>query len=207
MRLCDRLTIGVVVVLMLSGCGRSPRGGTGDGVCDLNAPECPDGQVCNAVVEGDARCATPVVILGTVQDFATSTPIEGALVQAVDVNGAAVGTSGATDSTGAFTLTVPAVRDGDGNPVEGIYTLRVQAASYQEFPTAIRPALPLDATTSQLDENNWVIQNALTTVGLIALPGDTSNLGSISGMVHAESNAGILMIAEGGGVALTGFSD
>jgi len=150
---------------------------------------------------------TPVLIQGTVLDLATGIGIEGALVQAVDVNGAALGTSAATDAEGAYTLTVPALRDEDGTPVDGSFTLRVQAAGYQEFPTAIRPALPLDATTAQTTDDGWVIENPLTTVGLIALLGDTSQLGSIAGDLDSDPNAGILVIAETGAAAYTGFSD
>jgi len=207
MRRFSRRLVAVLAAIAVTGCGSRPTEQTDDGTCDLAAPECPEGMVCNAVLDGDPRCATPVVIRGIVQDLADGTPVIGALVQAVDVNGAAVGTSGETDESGAYTLTVPVLRDENGDPVEGTFTLRVQAATYQEFPTAIRPALPLDATTAQAGEADWVIENALTTVGLIALPGDTSNLGSISGAVQAESNAGILMVAEGGGTAFTGFSD
>lgn len=195
-----------VLTVVASCARRGPRDGPDD-TCDLAAPECSDGRVCDAVRDGDPRCVTPVLIQGTVLDLATGIGIEGALVQAVDVNGAALGTSAATDAEGAYTLTVPALRDEDGTPVDGSFTLRVQAAGYQEFPTAIRPALPLDATTAQTTDDGWVIENPLTTVGLIALLGDTSQLGSIAGDLDSDPNAGILVIAETGAAAYTGFSD
>jgi hypothetical protein len=134
-------------------------------------------------------------------------PIEAALIQAVDINGAAVGTAGVSAADGAYEIMVPAMRDENGNPLQAIYTLRVQAADYVEFPTGIRPALPLDAATASAAEDRWVIENSLTTVALVPLPGDTSNLGSISGLINAEPHAGVLVVAEGGGAALTGFSD
>ncbi|MHC4067191.1 MAG: collagen binding domain-containing protein, partial [Planctomycetota bacterium] len=189
------------------GGGGGGRGRDGTGACDPLASACAEDLVCDALVSGEARCVTPLLIRGLVLDALDDSPIEGALVQAVDANGAAVGTSGATDAAGVFTLTVPAIRDEDGTPVEGSYTLRAQAADYQEFPTAIRPALPLDADTAAAEESGWVIDNPLTTVKLIPLPGDTSALGSISGIVQAERNAGLLVVAEGAGAALTGFSD
>ncbi len=195
-------------LVALAGCAGGTGGGRGDeDTCDPDAPECSEGLVCEAVLDGEARCVMPVLILGQVLDLSDESPVEGALVQAVDINGAAVGEWAATDVEGAFTLTVPALRDTEGNPLEGIYTLRVQAADYQEFPTAIRPALPLDAGAAESGEDGWVIENALTTVGLIALPGDTSNLGSISGTIQAESNTGILVVAEGPNQSLIGFSD
>lgn len=192
-----------------SGGGGGGGGGSGDGTgtCDPQAPTCAEGLVCDVLVSGEARCVSPLLIRGMVLDAINENPIAGALVQAVDANGAAVGTSAATDADGTFTLTVLAVRDEDDTPVEGSYTLRAQAAGFQEFPTAIRPALPLDADTAAMEENNWVIENPLTTVKLIPLPGDTSDLGSISGTIQAERNAGVLVVAEGGGAALTGFSD
>ncbi len=208
MRLISHSVVSTFSFILLCGCGSGGRGGqSDDGTCDPAAPGCAAGLVCNAVINGDARCAAPVAIRGTVLELAVDTPIEGALVQAVDVNGAAVGTSGATDSDGSFALTVPAIRNVDGDPVEGTYTLRAAAAGYQAFPTAIRPALPLDATTAEATEDGWILENSLTTVGLIALPGGTSGLGSISGTVGSEVNAGILIVAKGGDAAYTGFSD
>lgn len=199
-----------ILFVCIGGCAPRTTGPRdGDGTCDPDAPECGDGLVCAAVVGADARCLAPVIIRGHVLALVDDGPIAGALVQAVDVNGAAVGTTAATDADGAYELTVPAVRGDEGEPLEGVYTLRVQAAGFQEFPTAIRPALPLDATTAVIseDEDPWVIENALTTVKLIALPGDTSTLGSISGSIEAEKNAGILVVAETTDGALTGFSD
>jgi len=179
----------------------------GDGSCDPLAADCEDGLVCDPALVGDPVCVLPVMIRGIVEQLSDQSPIEGALVQAVDVNGAAVGTSGVTDSGGQYTLTVPAVRDEEGSPVDGVYTLRVQAAGYQEFPTAIRPALPLDASAAEEGDEGWVIENPLTTVGLLVLPGDLSQLGSISGEILADAFAGILVVAEGGDGAYVGFSD
>lgn len=190
----------------LPGCATSPPGGDGT-TCDPAAPECSDGLICEATSEGIARCFLALTIRGVVLDATSEDPIAGALVQAVDVNGAAVGTSAATGDEGGFTLTVPAIRNVDGAPVEGTYTLRAQAAAYQAFPTAIRPALPLDATTAALEESGWVVENALTTVALLPLPGDTSTLGTISGQVEGERNGGILIVAEDAASGFIGFSD
>lgn len=206
MRSCSIAVVILLAPTFLTGCGGGPRGGD-DGTCDLAEPICPEGLVCSAVLEGEPRCGAPLKIRGIVVDATDDLPIVGALVQAVDVNGAAVGTSDETDEQGTFTLIVPAVRDADGVPVEGSYTLRAQAAGYQAFPSAIRPALPLDATTAVLEDGTWVVENALTTIKLLPLPGDTSTLGSISGMINAERHAGILVVAEGASGAAVGFSD
>lgn len=205
MRLFSSATIALCALTVLAGCGGGP--GSTNGTCELTSPVCPSGFVCNAVLDGEARCVTPLRIRGIVVDATDDEPIANALVQAVDVNGAAVGTSATTDEVGEFILTVPAVRDSDGAPLEGSYTLRAQALGYQVFPTAIRPALPLDASTAAQEDEGWVIENSLTTVKLLPLPGDTSTLGSISGTIQAMPSAGILVVAESAAGGFTGFSD
>lgn len=201
-----RCRIAIALIgLVAAGCGMPGRGK--NGTCEPGTSSCDQGWVCDAVLDGEPRCVLPLTIRGVVLDLADQSLIEGALVQAVDINGAAVGTSGESNADGAYELTVPAVRHEEGAPVDGIYTLRVQAAAYQEFPTSIRPALPLDATTAEAGDEAWVIENALTTVGLIHLPGDTADLGAISGQIVAENNAGVLVVAEGADTAFTGFSD
>ena len=189
------------------GCATRPPDDS-DNTCDPAAPDCTDNLVCNALVSGISECVAPVVVVGQVLDATDDAPIEGALVQAVDVNGAVVAPSAETDADGSFTLTVPVIRDEDGAPREGSFTLRSQAAAYQAFPSPIRPALPIDGSTAAFsEEDDWVIENALTTIKLIPLPGDTSALGSISGTIEAESNSGILVVAESNGTGFTGFSD
>ena len=212
MKSTGTITAAALALAFAAGCGGGARTGSGDtNDCDLAQPECDDGLVCAAVLDGDPRCVGPVTIHGLVIDIATDEPIGDARVQAVDVNGAAVGTSATTDSDGTYTITVPVLRDADDAPIDGTFTLRVQAAAYQEFPTPIRPALPLDAATATAneteDEGGWVIDNPLTTVKLISLPNDGSDLGSITGAVLAEPAAGVLVIAEGSSGAFTGFSD
>ncbi len=198
------LAAAVGAIVLLAGCDLF---NTGDGTCDPDAPACGEGSMCQRFGSGEFRCAAPVHVRGHVLDLADDSPIAGARVQAVDVNGAAVGTTGVTDEEGAYSLDVPALRDEDGNPVGGSYTLQVQAMAFQEFPTPIRPALPIDVSTAAQEEADWVVENSLTTVKLIALPGDTSGLGSISGAILAEKHGGVLVVAEGAGAAVTGFSD
>lgn len=199
-------------VLSVVGCNNQPP--VDDGSCDPVAPACEDGLVCDPIGNDEFRCSEPVVIIGMVIDIATEEPIEGALVQAVDINGAAIGTSGETDAEGRYEITVPVLRDEEGNPLEGVFTLRSQAAGYQEFPTALRPALPIDAASAEPADSNdetetaiWRIENTLTTIGLLALVGDVSQLGSITGTIEAERNAGLLVVAEGTSGVFVGFSD
>jgi hypothetical protein len=193
----------VAALLFFSGCGEEGN----EGECDLLAPDCAAGLVCDPVTGGKPLCVRPLIIRGEVIDATDDSGISGALVQAADPNGAATGTSTETGSDGSFSITVPATRDGDGAPVQGSYTLRVQAAGYQRFPTAIRPALPLDAASAAEEEGAWVIENAITTVALLPLPGDTSGLGSISGTITAGEAGGILVVAETATEGFTGYSD
>jgi hypothetical protein len=175
----------------LTGCPARPAD---DNFCDRSNPDCAEGLVCEAVLDGRAICAHPVNITGYVLDLADDAAIAGARVQAVDPNGAAVGTSAITAEDGSYTLQVPAVRNLDGTPVEGQYTLRSQAQSFQEFPTALRPALPLEVDIAVASpESGWTIESPQTTMKLIGLPGDTSTLGSIAGTVRAELTARVNM--------------
>jgi len=199
--------IALLILMVAGGCPPRSNNQGNDNTCDPAASECGEGLVCEAFEDGEPQCVGPVLIRGTVIDLAAGTPIEGALVQAVDVNGAAVGASGVSDADGRYELTVPVLRDADGLPLEGSFTLRVQAADYQEFPTAIRPALPLDPSSAVADEQSFVIENTLTTVGLIELPGDTSQLGSIAGTIDSEVKAGVLVVASNATSSYVGFSD
>ncbi|UCD83684.1 MAG: carboxypeptidase regulatory-like domain-containing protein [Deltaproteobacteria bacterium] len=190
-------------ILLLVGCG---NGGGGDSGCTADS-DCAGGQICEVVQGGTAKCFFPLEIRGIVEDIIDDEPIGGSLVQAADPNGAALGTSAKTGIDGRFTLTVPATRDSSGKPVAGDYTLRAQASGYQIFPSAVRPALPLAAETAVQDGDRWAIDNALTTIKLLPL-GDTSGLGSISGSILTEQNAGILVVAEGPTTTgYPGFSD
>lgn len=192
-------------LLLLAGCRNG--GSNNDGTCDPAAPECGEGLVCEASTDGISRCIAPVTIVGIVLALADDAPIAGAIVQAADINGAAIGTTGVSVEDGSYVLTVPATRDENGTPIDGVFTLRVAAQGFQEFPTAIRPALPLEVSTATLGDVGWVLENSLTTVGLIALPGDISLLGLIVGSISAQDPAGILVVAEGAGDTLVGFSD
>ncbi len=203
MRSRTLIITGLLCAALAAGCGN----GGNKGECDLAAPDCASGLVCEAHPDGQARCVAPLVIRGRVLDALDDGAVEGALVQAVDVNGAATGTSDQTDSDGRYELTVPVPRDEEGLPAEGTWTLRVQARGYEPFPSALRPALPLDATGASESDHAWMIDNATTIVKLLPLPGGGDGLGSISGTILAEQHAGVLVVAEGGGEGLIGFSD
>lgn len=195
---------------MVAGCNTRPANQNDDGTCDPLEPSCEAGLVCALFDDGMHRCATTVVLRGVVVSIVDDMPIADALVQAIDVNGAPVGAAVRTDESGAFELAVPAGRDEMGVPIEGSYTLRAQAAGYQSFPTALRPALPIDAGAAVLSEegeSSYVIESSLTTIKLIALPGDSSQLATISGHVETGTELGVLVIAEGVDATYSGLAD
>ena len=196
--------LSLFAILAMASCGDD---GDAPGVCDPAAPECGDGMVCAAVQNGEPHCFLPVVIRGIVLDATDDSAVAGALVQATDVNSAPVGTSVATGGDGRFSLAVPAVRELDGTPVSLPVSLQVQAAGYQNFPTALRPAIPFDAAVALAGDDGWVVETAVTTVMLLPLPGDTSALGVIAGSVDAPLCAGVLVVAEAGGAGWSGLSN
>jgi hypothetical protein len=197
-------TLMIVTGLLLAGCGSDDN----KGECDLANPRCDDGLVCEAQ-QGTTKghCYAPLIIKGVVLDALDDSPIQGALVQAVDPNDAAVGTTGTSGSDGKYTITVPALRTSEGTPVSLNFTLRSQAAGYEAFPSAIRTALPLDAATAVKGDDGWVLEGTLTTLKLLPIEGDTTGLGSISGTVLSDDHAGVLVVAEAGAAGLIGFSD
>ena len=177
------------------------------GTCDPLSPDCAAGLSCEVHPDGESRCVSPLLVRGSVLDIIDDGPIEGALVQAVDVNGAALGTSATSDSNGDYELQIPVPRAEDGSPLQTAFTLRAQAAEYEAFPSALRQALPLDAGSAADLPEGFVLDDATTAIKLLPLPGDTSQLGSISGAILSERNAGVLVVAEAAGTAKTGYSD
>ena len=119
---------GLAVNLIACGDDEEDKDKAGEGeACDMDAPECEEGMVCEETRDGEPQCAYPIVIRGVVLDATDAAAIEGSTVQAVDPNASATGPSDVADADGAFELTVPAERTADGDPVDSAYTLRAQA--------------------------------------------------------------------------------
>lgn len=188
----------VVAMLCAVGCGDddpcNPQANTG----------CDDGLVCEEVADGEPACFAPLVVRGDVFDLGDSTAIDGARVVALDVNGSPQ-SSVATTSAGAFELRIPAERTADGSPVAHDVTLRADAASYQSFPSGIRQALPIDTGAAVKEGDRYVVDSALTKIGLLRLP----NAGTASIAGHVEVGAdprGVLVVAETSSAPGAGFS-
>lgn len=171
--------------------------GDGDDTCDVAANTgCGDGEVCERVVDGEPTCFAPVAVRGRVIDLASNAPVAGARVVALDPNGAAVSDIATTGVDGRYALQVPAQRASDGTPSAFQPSLRADAPGYQTFPGGVRQALPLDVTAAVRTEAAWVLESALTDLGMLALPAG-AGAGVISGTVEVPSNrAGILVVAE-----------
>jgi len=178
-------------------------GGSSGSSCNTSTSEgCDSGQVCELTSTGKAACFDPVVLKGMVFDLSDDTPIEGARVVARDANGSVASNVAVSDVDGNYELTVAVTRDGDGNPVAGqSVTLRADASGYQTFPGGVRQALPVDVSAAvnvaaSAMKANWVVDTALTDIGLIALAAGAGTA-SISGTVELpDDTLGALVVAE-----------
>lgn len=181
---------------------------------DETKPEsefCSSGLACERVGDSEAYvCAAPVEIHGYVFDALSEEAIEGAHVAALDETNAPVTDVAISDAAGYYTLTVPARRDADGEVAEALrWTLIAAAADYDQFPGALRPAIPVNAQdavempTPEDDDDDAVlsvIENASTDIALIPLPSDRAGGATVSGHIgeaDADHGAGALVVAEG----------
>ena len=173
--------------------------------CDpVKQTGCSNTEVCEQVSGGEPACFAPVEVHGRVLDLATSQPIAGARVVAVDVNGAAVSSVATSATDGTYALPVPAQRNMDSTPTAFPVSLRADAAGYQSFPGTVRQALPLDIATATTESGKFVLKSALTDIGLIALSSPAT--GSIHGKVAIpDDHAGALVVAETGGKGFAGI--
>ncbi len=160
---------------------------------------CSNGLTCAELENGENRCFGKIVFRGEVTDTSDGAPIEDAQVMAIDDQGVAVSDVALSNAEGNYELEVPAVRNEDGTPVDADFTLRGAAQDYQPFPSGIRVALPIDVTEVTAEGELYVIDNALTDIGLIPL--EDAERSMISGQITAlEGDAagevgGVLVVA------------
>ncbi|MDH5673254.1 MAG: carboxypeptidase-like regulatory domain-containing protein [Myxococcales bacterium] len=180
------------------------------GSCD---PERDDAQCdpslrCAERQDGSYACYLPFQIAGQVMDSADLSAIEGAHVIGLDEQSIAVTDVAVSDADGGYVLELPVVRDAEGNPLDAAYTLRASALDYQTFPGGLRTALPIHTSDAEKRDEGWVVDGTLAEIILIALPNDGSTRYSISGhILGTELQAGVLVVAEQGGVGISGISD
>ncbi|HSI03655.1 MAG TPA: hypothetical protein VLC93_04230, partial [Myxococcota bacterium] len=203
-----RATLGYIVSLAIglsvNACSKSDK-------CELGeADSCDSGLACEAVEGGDAICVPETVVTGKVFDAETLEAIAGARVVVLDADtNAAASNVALTDAQGNFRARIQLRRSTEeGDDVKsGIYTLRVSATAYQEFPSPIRQAVPL--TVTRADDKDELPDNTRD-VALLALAGvDPATLGSISGRAHQGDDGigGALIVAEGTGASYSAIAD
>lgn len=180
---------------------------TEGGACDPEAPYCQEDLTCAELTDGRFACHTPLVFRGRVIDSTDLTGIGGAHVIGLDDESVAITDVAVSAADGAYELEVPAVRDVDGNPILANYTLRGSADGYETFPGGIRVALPINTSEAIETASAWVVEGTITDVVLIPLADLTTPRRSISGTVVPAGGNGALVIAEGGGRALSAVSD
>lgn len=183
-------------------------GGRGAGCAE--ARQCAGNNTCAEIESGGERCEPRVILRGTVQDGLSGEPIEGANVIALDAQGTAITPVAISNADGAYALKVPAKRNDDGSPVDGLaVTLRASAQDYATFPGGLRTALPIDLDTAVEADGAFTVDNALTVIALLALPAGEQGRPAVRGVVNADDAAdrgGVLVVAEGA-VAASAVSD
>ncbi len=178
-------------------------------VCDPEEPHCGNDLTCAETVSGENKCFGRVVLRGTVTDTTDSAAIEGAHVLALDEEGSAVTDISVSEADGSYLLDIPVVRNEDGTPVDATFTLNGSAQDYQPFPSGVRVALPIAADDAVRDGDLYVLENALTDVGLIPLE-DGNRVwasGSVAPLGDDSNVAGLLVIATGDGGTFSAVTD
>ncbi len=201
--------------------GAAGAGGaeSGEPTCLINKGEecnpengfCGEGLTCAELENGEHRCFGKIVFRGDVTDTSDGAPIEDAQVMALDDQGVAVSDVALSNAQGNYELEIPAVRNDDGTPAAATFTLRGAAQDYQPFPSGVRVALPIDVTDATADGDLYVLESALTDIGLIPLePGERT---IISGKITAlEGEAagevgGVLVVATGPDGSFSAITD
>jgi hypothetical protein len=193
----------------LDASGDTDDGGEAGAACDPaagpDADGCAEGYVCEALSDGSGSvCGAPIEIRGSVVDALSLAPIEGARVTALDETGAPAGPVAVTDAEGRYELGVRALRAPDGSALgSSRWTLFVVAAAYEPFPSGVRPALPIDASTATEGEGDVapaVIDNPSTVVGLLPRPAGAAGV-TIAGTVLGEAPSGTLVAVEAASAA------
>lgn len=171
------------------------------GECVPDEDHCSGDLVCAELESGQYECHQEVVVQGVVFDAETLDAIEGAHILAFDGERRALSDVAESDADGHYQLSLPAVRDEEGEPVQQFFTLRGSAQDYQTFPGGIREAQPIDASSIEDVDDQWVIDTTQTDIALIELAESDRGHPHISGTVDIDGGlGGVLVVAEPEGV-------
>ena len=182
----------------------------GDCQPELDNGGCSSEAVCAELTAGGNRCFHPVLLRGAVHDTSNAAGIEGAHIIAIDDEGVAVTDVAASEEEGSYLLEIPVLRDEDGTPEDSSVRLDAAAQDYQSFPSGIRVALPISTTEAFLEDGAYVIENALTQVGLISLESASRTVvsGSIGDSPEGDGAfAGVLVVVSGDAGAFSAITD
>ena len=177
--------------------------------CDPLMPYCSGDLVCAATSAGEDRCFEPVVLQGQVSDTSDASAVASARLLSLDEEGVAVTDVAESDEKGDYRLELPVERDEDGKPVAATFTLNASAQDYQSFPSGARVALPISTEDAALIDGSYVIESALTNIGLIPLEaGDrVSASGSVQGLGDESQVGGLLIVATGAAGTFSAMTD
>jgi len=196
-------TSAAAVAASAGGCGDDSSGtGGNEPVCSVEAQTgCANGTHCEEVEGAEAACFAPLTVEGRVVDLVDESGVSDALVVALDETGRARSASVYTDTTGHYSLVLPAKRDADGRPLPLPFTLRVDAFRYVSFPETPRGAPQLDIAGAVADGGggsgpgtSWLLVSGDTDVGLIPLTNPTG-IGTVTGIVTGRAPGGTLIQA------------
>jgi hypothetical protein len=180
-------------------------------LCDPSHDQCAPNLRCASIVNGENRCFGAVILRGTVADTTSSAAITNAHIIALDDEGAAVTDVAVSSAQGTYKVEIPVDRNVDGTPVADNFTLSASAQDFQAFPSGIRVALPINAQESIVDGERYIIDNALTAIGLIPLPAGArfSIDGGIAPLPAAVAGtlSGVLIVANEASGSHTAISD
>lgn len=211
-----------VVPVSTESAGESMMGGSsgeveGEPVCLLKEgslcvpeePHCGNDLTCAETTAEEHRCFGRVVMRGGVSDTSDASAIEGAHVLALDEEGSAVTDIAVSEVDGSYLLDIPVIRNEDGTPVDATFTLNGSAQDYQPFPSGVRVALPITASDAVRSDNLYVIESALTDIGLIPLEAGDRALasGQITGLGDGSNVSGLLVVATGAAGSFTAITD
>jgi hypothetical protein len=175
----------ISVLGMTAGCGNKSTCNNGD--------KCDNGQFCEEYTDSSGStqtaCFAPTTLKGKITNAQTGAAVQGARVVPIDADShAAAGPVGISDASGNYEVRIIAPRQ---SGVTKQFSLRVSAAGYQEFPSGIRIALPIEVTFS--DPKGTATIMGPQDVALIPLAQPVN--GSIAGKVSGSVVGGVLVVA------------
>ncbi|MFC1592077.1 hypothetical protein ACFL43_06100 [Thermodesulfobacteriota bacterium] len=141
----------------------------------------------------DGSIAT-IKIAGLIFSLEDGSPIQNAVVFAVNKANGQVSDMATTGADGSYAVEVESAREGRNKPVNGAWDLNVAAAQYMAVPSFIRPSIAVTVENFIPEENNSTYSDTLTDIGLASLK-TSSEMFTVSGSL-AGGEPGALVVLE-----------